>query len=73
MIALTVQLNRADLVDELVSSFRKSGCAARRVGNRGCRVVHIAARDENEARIEVAFFLRVWQDRHPQAEASLVS
>jgi hypothetical protein len=73
MTALTVHLNRSDLVDELVSSFRRNGCAARRVGDRACRVVHMAARDESEARTEVAFFLRAWQGRYPQAEASLAS
>jgi hypothetical protein len=73
MIALTVELNRADLVDDLVSSLRRGECVARRVGHRACRVVHTAARDENEARTELAFFLRAWQVRHPQAEASVVT
>jgi hypothetical protein len=73
MIALTVHVNRTDLVDELVSSFRRSGCAAHRVGDRACRVVHTAAGDETEARTEVAFFLRAWQARYPQTEASLLS
>jgi hypothetical protein len=73
MIPLTVKLSRADLVDELVASFCRSGCAARRIGSFTCRVVHTAARDEDEARTEVTFFLRAWQGRHPEIEASLVS
>ena len=72
MIALTIHLNRPDVVEELVASFRKSGCVARRVGSFACRVVHTAARDEVEARTEIAFFLRAWLGRHPEVEASLV-
>jgi hypothetical protein len=69
--ALTVHLNRADLVDDLVVSFRTSGCTARRIGLRSCEVEHTAASDENVARVEVTFFLRAWQLRHPRARASL--
>jgi hypothetical protein len=73
MIPLTVKLSRADLVDELVASFRRSGCAARRIGSFTCRVVHTAARDDQEAWTEVTFFLRAWKGRHPGLEASLIS
>jgi hypothetical protein len=68
---LTVHLNRADLVDDLVAAFRASGCAARRIGLRSCAVEHAAAYDDNEARVEVTFFVRAWQLRHPVARASL--
>ncbi len=71
MAALTVHVNRADLVDDLVASFQTSGCSARRIGIRSCAVEHMSAWDQNEARVEVTFFLRAWQLRHPLARASL--
>jgi hypothetical protein len=69
--ALTVHVNRPELVDELVTAFRSSGCAARRTGILCCAVEHDAALDEMEARVEVTFFLRAWQARHRFAHASL--
>jgi hypothetical protein len=69
--ALTVHLNCPDLVDELVAAFRKSGCAARRVGLSVCSVEHTEALDDDEARVEVTFFLRAWQAGHRCAHASL--
>ena len=71
--AFTVLLNRADLVDDLVTSLRRSGCDAHRTGSRACQVVHADALDEDEARTELAFFLRVWQAGHPCTQASLVA
>ncbi len=64
MSVLTVHLDRQDLVDDLVASFHKSGCSARRTGPDSCAVDHHAAADEREAQIEVRFFLRAWQARH---------
>ena len=72
MNALTVHVNRPELVDDLVAAFRDSGCAARRIGPRACAVEHQAAADDREARIEVVFFLRAWQARHEVAQALLV-
>jgi hypothetical protein len=69
--ALTIHVNRPDLVEELVISFRRSGCTARRIGLLSCAVEHAAALDEREARVEVTFFLRAWQARHRFAHASL--
>ncbi len=71
MAPLTVHIDRPDAVDELVASFRKSGCEARRTGPRSCTVEHTSAADEREARIEIAFFLRAWQARHRLARALL--
>jgi hypothetical protein len=70
--ALTVHVNRPELVDDLVSSFLSSGCPARRMGPRSCAVEHESAVDEREARVEITFFLRAWQARHDRAQASLV-
>lgn len=69
--SLTVYISNAELVEELIASFRRSGCAARRTGPRSCAVDHVAAVDEREARIEVAFFLRAWRTRHGRVRALL--
>jgi hypothetical protein len=71
MTELIVHVNRADLVDDLVASLRTSGCTARRNGLRSCAVEHTAAYDENEARVELTFFVRAWELHHPLARASL--
>ena len=71
MTALTVHLNRSDLVDDLIAAFRSSGCGASRVGLRACAVEHRTAHDEDEARVEITFFVRAWQSRHPFVRASV--
>jgi hypothetical protein len=71
--ALTVHVNRAELVEDLVSSFRRSGYTAERTGPWTCAVDHADAVDEQEARVEVTFFLRAWGARHGRAQASLAS
>jgi hypothetical protein len=70
---LTVHVNRAELVEDLVSSFRRSGYAAERTGPWTCAVEHADALDEKEARVEVTFFLRAWGARQGRAQASLTS
>ena len=67
--SLVVDLNRPDLIDDLVASLQRSGCSARRIGWRSCAVEHADATDETEARVEVAFYLRAWQTRHGNARA----
>jgi hypothetical protein len=71
MTPLTVHVNRAEFVDDLVSSFRQSGYTAKRTGPWTCAIVHADAEDEQEARVEVTFFLRAWGARQDRAQASL--
>ncbi len=71
MNALTVHVNRAEFVEDLVSSFRRNGYTAKRTGPWTCAVVHADELDEQEARVEVTFFLRAWGARHNRAQASL--
>jgi len=68
---LTVHVNRPELVDDLVRALRKSGCRVRRTGPWSCAVEHVEATDENEARVEVTFFLRAWQSHHRCARAAV--
>jgi hypothetical protein len=69
--ALIVSVNRPELLDNLLASLRRNDCVASRTGSRTCVVEHSAAADDAEARVEIAFFLRVWQSQHPDATATL--
>ena len=71
MTPLTVRVNRAEFVEDLVSSFRRSGYNAKRTGPWTCAVVHEDTLDAQEARVEVMFFLRAWGARLSGAQASL--
>jgi hypothetical protein len=64
-------VNRAELVEDLIGAFRQSGYTAERTGPWSCAVEHANALDEQEARVEVTFFLRAWGARHNRAQASL--
>lgn len=71
MTALIVNVNRPELLDDLLASLRRNDCLASRTGSRTCVVEHPAAVDDAEARVEIAFFLRAWQSQHPDASATL--
>ena len=71
MRALIVHVNRPELLDDLVGALRKSGCRARATGPWSCAVEHLDAVDDNEARVEVTFFLRAWQTRHDAVQAAV--
>ena len=68
---LIVHLDRPELLEDLIASFRRGGCPARRTGPGSCSVEHASAVDEREARIELAFFLRAWRARHGGVRALL--
>jgi hypothetical protein len=67
---LTVEITSAALLPSLIDAFRRNGCEADRCAETSCRVVH-RGHDETEARLEVAFFVRAWQLRHPDVEATV--
>jgi hypothetical protein len=71
MVDLTVHVDDPECVPELLAALRRSGCRARQIGPTVCRVVHSAALDEREARVELAFFLRAWEAGHPVARVAL--
>lgn len=68
---LSVHVDRPELLDDLIDSFRRGGCPALRTGLRSCEVDLTGAADEREARIELAFFLRAWRARHGGVRALL--
>jgi hypothetical protein len=68
---MVVEITRGSLLPDLIDAFTRCGCLANRIAPGACRVVHPHARDRDEARLEIAFFLRAWQLRHPGVEATI--
>jgi hypothetical protein len=68
---MTVEITDGSLLTELVSALTRSGCRANPTTRNACRVVHPLASSEDEAVLEVAFFVRAWQLRHPSVGATL--
>jgi hypothetical protein len=69
--AMTVQITCGELLSDLIDAFARSGCVANRTAATSCQIVHPLASDQREAWLEVAFFLRAWQLRHPGVGAEL--
>jgi hypothetical protein len=71
--ALAVRISEPALLDELVLALARHGCIAHRVDADSCRVVHVHARDADEARRELGFFLGAWELEHPSVTAHLTT
>jgi hypothetical protein len=57
---LRVRLSSPALGDELMAALAAGDCLCARTGDETFVVLHRAAGDEVEARIELKFFLRAW-------------
>jgi hypothetical protein len=68
---MRVRLTEPTLLADLVTLFLRNGCVAHAVGDDSCVVVHVHARDAEEAWREVAFFVRAWHMQHPDLAAVL--
>jgi hypothetical protein len=68
---LRIDVNDEQLLDDLMAALARHGCLTNRVGPATLRVVCPRARDAREAQLEVRFFVRAWQARHPNVEAVL--
>lgn len=69
---MRVQLSDATYLEELAVALLQGDCLPTPTGRDTLAVVHPWARDENEARTEMLFFLRAWQARHPHIEVQLL-
>jgi hypothetical protein len=75
---MRIRLEDPRLVDELVHHLRRSGCVAERCGveahrDGGCVDVELpAAHDEEQARVEVGLYLKVFQATHSCVAAVVV-
>jgi hypothetical protein len=62
---MRVHVNDPSALRSLVDCLRRADCSCRRVGRRTVDVVHAAALDDREARLELTFFLNAWAAQHP--------
>lgn len=69
--AITVEITCGELLTDLIEALARGGCHAKRTAATACRVVHPLATSDQEAWLEVAFFLRAWQLAHPGVGATL--
>jgi hypothetical protein len=49
----------------LIACLGRAGCACTRIGSASFEVLHPPSFDEDEERMELAFFLRAWAAQHP--------
>jgi hypothetical protein len=57
---------------DLLQSLDEGDCSAVRLPDGTYEVVHRQAMNVREARLELAFFVRAWQTKHPHVVAELV-
>lgn len=69
---MRVRLSGPELGEELAEALAAGDCLCARVDHETVVVVHRAAADEAEARVELGFFLRAWEQRHESARAELL-
>jgi hypothetical protein len=70
--SMHVRLSDPTLLTALVNALLEHGCIAHTVAEDRCLVVHVKARHAEEARRELAFFLRAWQLGHPDVSADVI-
>lgn len=66
-----VEITQAVLLPELMTGLADCGCRAESVTPCTCRVVQPDASSPEQARVELDFFLRAWEMRHPGVEAAV--
>jgi hypothetical protein len=71
--SVTVEISDEALLAELMRALTRTGCRVDRTASSACRVIHPLAQNQNEALIEVAFFLRAWQLSHPHVGTTIAA
>lgn len=71
-LSLQVRISRPELGDDLLEALAAGDCLCAPVARDTFVVVHRAAADETEARVELGFFLRAWASRHADVSAEFV-
>lgn len=69
---LRVRVSRPGLAADLADALADGDCLCAHVDDETVLVVHRAAGDEAEARVELTFFLRAWERRYASVRAELV-
>jgi hypothetical protein len=67
-----IRINDPALWWDLVKSLNEGDCSAMALPDGTFEVIHRHAANDREARLELAFFVRAWQTKHPHAVAELV-
>ena len=57
---MRVRMTRPEIADELTDALASGDCLCARVDEDTLLVVHRFAKDDEEARVELEFFLRAW-------------
>ena len=57
---------------DLLQSLDVGDCSAVRLSDGTYEVFHRQAANDRDARLELAFFVRAWQSKHPHVVAELV-
>jgi hypothetical protein len=70
---LRIHLNDPVLLTDLRDALAASECSSVPVSDDTLLVTDPLASHEAEAKLELAFFLRAWQERRPGAEIELLS
>jgi hypothetical protein len=70
-IAMKVRVSDSSCLIELVYDLLRGGCVPRKVDEETLEVVHPDAGTADEARIELTYFLRAWQSKHPDVDVQL--
>jgi len=71
-LVIQIRLNDAAALEELRSTLAASDYSTARVDAATLLVTHPLSIDEEEARVELAFYLKAWANTHPGMEAELV-
>ena len=66
-----VQIDAPELLPELIHHLLRGDCVAHGHADRRCQVVHVDARDTDEAREEIGFFLRCFRRNPPHVDVSV--
>jgi hypothetical protein len=66
-----VKVTQAVLLPELMTGLADCGCLAESVTPSACRVVQPDASSAENARVELDFFLRAWELRHPGVQTAV--
>ncbi|HEY6585040.1 MAG TPA: hypothetical protein VIZ29_09345 [Gaiellaceae bacterium] len=61
-------MSDTSLLGRLAEDLRRGGCVPSEAGEGALDVIQPDARDAREARLELTFYLRAWQSRHPEVE-----
>jgi hypothetical protein len=68
---VVVKITQAVLLPELMTGLADCGCFTESVSPSACRVVKPHTSSPKQARVELDFFLRAWELRHPGVETAV--